>query len=92
MATPRFDWDAGNTNHITPRLVTPEEAESVFADPYVAWVGISVIAGEWRFEFIGQAHSGRIITVVITPRGDRLRVVTAYRARPRFIREYLSGR
>ena len=88
--TPRFDWDTSNLDHIAAHGVTPEEAESAVNDPRVLFAGIDTGEGEWRIELVGRAHSGRIIVVVVTPGGERTRVVTAYAARSRRLREYLE--
>jgi uncharacterized DUF497 family protein len=36
------------------------------------------MAGEDRFVYYGETDDGRLPAVIVTERGDRLRVVTAY--------------
>ncbi len=78
MTGPRFGRDAGDLEHIARRGITPAEAESAFNDPGTLFAGLRVERGEWRSRVIGRAFSGRIMVVVSTPRGDRVRIVTAY--------------
>ncbi len=90
MATPCFDWDAGNTAHIARRGITREEAESAFNDPDALFVSLRVEQGEWRAETVGRSYTGPIISVVTTPRDGLTRVVTAFDARPRSRRQYVE--
>jgi uncharacterized DUF497 family protein len=87
-AMPGFDWDAGNLGEIAKHGVTREEAEEAATDPRAVFYGTDVRHGEWRVELIGATRAGRIVTVVVTPRGDRTRVVSAFPARPRYARIY----
>lgn len=72
-----FDWDDANIGHIAEHDVTPEESEEVvLGDPLDA--GFEVVDDEDRWSFIGETAEGRILRVVITLRGERVRVVTAF--------------
>jgi uncharacterized DUF497 family protein len=72
-----FDWDAANIVHIAEHEVSPEEAEEVvLSEPQD--VGFDVVNGEDRWSYIGETTSGLILRVVITMRGDRIRVLTAF--------------
>ena len=90
MTPPPFEWDADNIDHIARHGVTPAEAESVFDDPALWYRDVAVRHGEWTYEFVGRGVSGRIIVVVLTPRGGRNRVATAYPASRRVRRLYAS--
>jgi uncharacterized protein len=72
-----FDWDNANIAHIAEHDVTPEEVEAVIlGDPLDA--GFEVVEGEERWSYLGETAEGRILRVVITLRGERMRVVTAF--------------
>jgi uncharacterized DUF497 family protein len=40
--------------------------------------GFDVVEGEERWSYVGKTSEGRILRVVITFRGERARVVTAF--------------
>ena len=72
-----FDWDDVNVGHIAEHQVLPEEAEEVIlGDPLDA--GFDVVDGEERWSFLGETAEGRILRVVMTLRGERMRVITAF--------------
>ena len=87
-----FDWDSANIDHIARHRVTAVEAEEALNDSHILWLGVGIERGEWRFEFVGQTAAGRILYVVVTRRGGRIRVVTAYRADRRERDDYLARR
>ena len=77
MDTVHFDWDSANIGHIAAHDVVPEEAEEVIlGDPLD--IGFEVVEGEERSSHVGQTNLGRILWIVITFRGERMRVVTAF--------------
>ncbi len=72
-----FDWDSANINHIAEHDVSPEEAEEVvLGDPLD--IGLEMADGEERSSQVGETDEGRILWVVITFRGEHMRVVTAF--------------
>jgi hypothetical protein len=72
-----FDWDDANILHLAEHDVAPEEAEEIIlGDPLD--IGLEVVDGEERSSHIGETNEGRILRVVITFRGERMRVVTAF--------------
>lgn len=74
-----FDWDEANIGHIAEHGITPEEAEEVLeGDP--SDLDFQPDEGEERWAYLGETSSGRILNVVITLRGERIRVVTAFDA------------
>ena len=77
-----FDWDEENLKHIARHGVTPEEVEFVLGRPTLD-IGYQDWHGEERSSEVGAAPSGRILTVITTFRGHRIRVVTAYDASKR---------
>ena len=72
-----FDWDDANILHIAEHDVEPEEAEEVLLGNTLE-DGFDVIDGEERWAYIGETSDRRILRVVITLRGERTRVVTAF--------------
>jgi uncharacterized DUF497 family protein len=72
-----FDWDLGNIAHIGEHDVEPGEAEeAILGEPLD--VGYDVVNGEERWSFLGETEKGRILRVVITMRGELIRVLTAF--------------
>ncbi len=73
-----FDWDDANILHLAEHSVAPEEAEDVIlGDPIDA--GFEVVDGEARWSYVGETTEARILRVVATVRGERMRVVTAFK-------------
>ena len=75
---PAFDWDEHNIGHIAGHFVTPEEVEQVLLNDPVDLEFQLEEGDEERWPYIGETNAGRILRVVVTLRGDRLRVVTAF--------------
>lgn len=72
-----FDWDAEDAKHIALHEVRRMEAEQVLRnDPVV--VQYQERDGEERVLVLGQTNAGRLLAVVYTERGEKIRVVTAY--------------
>ena len=72
-----FDWDDANIGHIAEHEVEPEEAEEVVLGDSLD-VGFDVVNGEERWSYLGETSGSRILRVVITMRGERIRVLTAF--------------
>jgi uncharacterized DUF497 family protein len=85
-----FDWDDANIGHIAEHNITPEEAEETLCRDPLDYGFDPDSNGEARWTYLGEAGSGRILVVVITIRGDRARVVTAYDAERRDRLLYLA--
>jgi uncharacterized protein len=72
----QFDWDEGNRSHIERHGVTTAEAEEalkghlLYDPPYVR-------NDEVRANVRGRTWAGRVLAIVFTQRGAKLRVVTA---------------
>jgi uncharacterized DUF497 family protein len=87
-----FDWDDANILHFAEHNVSPEEAEEVLlGDPLEMGFDWSEL-GESRWSYIGETLRGRVLQVVITMRGGRIRAVTAYRPTTRDEISYLEYR
>jgi len=74
----QFDWDNANIGHIAKHDVTTEEAEEVLgSDPLERDPEVSE-DGEERWSYLGETARGRLLYVVVTLRGEKVRVVTAF--------------
>ena len=73
-----FDWDFSNLEHIARHKIEPEEAEEAVDDPEaVSYAAHRGPRGQVRFALIGETTTGRLLIVVLEPRGEQVRVVTA---------------
>lgn len=76
-----FDWDDANIDHIARHGVDPEEAEEAATDlNRVAAQAYRAQNGERRQAVTGKTIYGRLLTVILTRRGDFFRVITAREA------------
>lgn len=84
-----FDWDEANVSHIARHGVLPHEAEEVILSHPL---DISYVTrnGEERIEQLGETLSGRILSVVSTMRGEKIRVITAIPLRSRYHSRYFK--
>lgn len=83
-----FDWDIWNSDHIAGHLVTTAEAEEAMLDPSRVPAPAYQVAGERRRAILGATANGRVLFVVFTHRGGRIRVITARGATSRERRRY----
>ena len=74
-----FEWDTANIAHIAQHNITPEEAEQVIRGGSLP-VSSEEREGEERHAELGETAAGRLLIVVWTLRGQRVRVVTAFPA------------
>jgi len=75
-----FERDAHNVAHIARHRLQPAEVEQAIAgEPATLSEGLAE-AGERRWVTVGRTAAGRLVAVVWTVRGARVRVVTAYPA------------
>ena len=82
-----FDWDDANRKHVAEHGVTPSEAEEVIANDPLD-LEVQLINGEERILQIGETNALRILLVVTTWRGKRIRVITAFSAPPQLRKLY----
>jgi hypothetical protein len=75
----RFDWDAGNAPKLQARHgVEPGECEQAFfIEPFLVVVDAGHSKAEARWRALGRTVSNRLLHIVFTIRGDRIRVVHA---------------
>ena len=84
-----FEWNEANISHIGEHGVTPEEAEQVTLNRPID-LGSQLRSGEERTAQIGETDSGRVLIVVTTMTGEKIRVVTAWPANKKYRRYFVS--
>jgi uncharacterized protein len=86
-----FDWDGNNLGKIRAHQIKQDEVEQALEnDPILIYE--QDVEGEPRFVYYGETNAGRLLAVVVTERGDRIRVVTAYDLDRSQRRDYLNRR
>lgn len=88
-----FEWDPekAEANH-RKHGVSFHEASSAFADPLHVVIGDPRHSEhEERFVLFGQSEAGRLLAVMHTERGQRIRLISARLAIPRERRQYAKG-
>jgi len=73
-----FEWDDANIAHVADHDVTPEEAEQTLVNDPLELGFDAGPGGEERWAYLGETDESRMLQVVITLRGERIRVVTAF--------------
>jgi uncharacterized DUF497 family protein len=89
MPPVQFDWDEYNIAHLALHQITPGEAEQVIQNRPID-LESSLSNGEERMAQIGETDAGTILVAISTMRGDRVCVVTAWPAKERLRRYFLS--
>ena len=84
-----FDWDDANRKHVADHGVEPSEAEEVITNNPLD-LEEQFRNGEERVLQIGETNALRILVVVTTWRGSKIRVVTAFPATPRLRKFYAA--
>jgi uncharacterized DUF497 family protein len=84
-----FDWSESNIAHIARHNVAPHEAEEVILNDPID-LSFEMRNGEERTEQIGETKAGRILRVVTTLRGNKVRVVTAIPLKSRWHAWYFA--
>jgi uncharacterized protein len=79
----RFEWDDANTMHLAEHDVTPEEFEQAFRTS--VRLRRNRIHRERRVLAVGETEQARVLVLIYTRRGPKIRAVTAYTA-PRKVR------
>ena len=75
-----FDPDKAAINPLNHDGVTFEEARHVLLDPYALTREDIDAQGEQRFITLGMSSLERILIVVWTLRGERIRLISAWKA------------
>jgi uncharacterized DUF497 family protein len=72
-----FEWDRNNLRKIRAHEIERAEVEqALLSDPIPIYE--RSVEGELRFVYYGEGNAGRLLAVVVTERGENIRVVTAY--------------
>jgi uncharacterized DUF497 family protein len=82
-----FDWDVENIRHLARHDILPAEAEQVLKNR-PRDLESELRNGEERFPQVGETDAGRILIVVSTMLGRKVRVVTAWPAKERLRRYF----
>ena len=86
-----FDWDRNNLGKIRAHGIKREEAEqALLNDPITIYE--QEVGGERRFVYYGGTNAGRLLAIIVTERGDSVRVVTTYDLDAGQKRDYLQRR
>jgi uncharacterized DUF497 family protein len=86
-----FDWDRNNLRKIRAHRIRREEAEQTLVnDPIPIYE--QDVEDERRFVYYGETNAGRLLAVIVTERGEKIRVVTAYDLDAGQRREYFKRR
>jgi uncharacterized protein len=86
-----FEWDRNNLRKILAHGIRREEAEEALTNEPIP-IYRQNVAGEDRFVYYGETDAGRLLAVIVTERGDLLRVVTAYDLDAGQRRDYIGRR
>jgi uncharacterized DUF497 family protein len=86
----RVEWDEAKARHVRlERGLVFADAATVFLDPFaLTIVDDAHSTDEVRYVTIGATRKGRIVVVVHTDRGRRIRLITAWPATPAERRRY----
>ena len=89
MAIP-FEWDEEKAEiNLKKHKVGFEEAKSVFGDPFSITVDDPDHSKEEQcFIDIGKSTSGKLLVVVYTERGSKIRIISCRKATPAERRKY----
>jgi len=72
-----LEWDRNNLRKIRAHQIKRDEVEqALLNDPIPIYEQNS--EGELRFVYYGETDAGRLLAVVVTERGESVRVITAY--------------
>ena len=86
-----FDWDEDNLRKIRAHRVKPAEVEEALSrEPILIYQQDA--NGEVRYVYYGETERNRLLAIVLTERGDRIRVITAYDLDAGQKRDYLERR
>ena len=87
-----FEWDETKARqNLRKHGVSFDEASTIFNDPLALTIDDPVHSEEDRFVTLGESHRRRLLVVVFTERGDRIRIISARAATRRERRNYEEG-
>jgi uncharacterized DUF497 family protein len=86
-----FDWDASNQSHLARHRISRSEFEQAMrSDPM--FVDFSDEGGEERWYAVGGTESFRVLSVVFTFRGERVRPITGWDANKKLREAYFRSK
>ncbi len=86
-----FDWDEANLEHATRHGVEDFEIEQAILDMHSVETAAKKVRGERREALIGSTAGGRIVVIVYTDRGGKIRPISARDATDTEKRRYRRG-
>ena len=88
-----FEWDEKKADqNIRKHSVSFEEAATVFGDPFSITICDPLHSkDEDRFVILGMSNKNRLLVVVHTERGDKIRIISARKATKKEKRQYESN-
>jgi uncharacterized DUF497 family protein len=86
-----FDWDGNNLRKIRAHRIKAAEVEQALSNSPIP-IYEQNVQGEPRYVYYGETDSGRLLAVVLTERGEKIRVVTAYDLDAGQKKDYLTRR
>ncbi len=86
-----FDWDRSNLRKIRAHRISREEVEQALINDAIP-IYEQDVEGERRFVYYGETDAQRLLALVVTERGTKIRVVTAYDLDAGQKRDYLTRR
>jgi uncharacterized DUF497 family protein len=89
MNTAVFDWNNENVRHLVRHQILPAEAEEVIQNRPCD-LESHLRNCEERMSQVGETNAGRILIVVTTMQDEKIRVVTAWPAKERLRRYFLT--
>ena len=73
-----FEWDKYNQTKIRLKHgLTPKEAEEPFFNEKLVYFDESHSRTEHRYKLLGQTNAERILLIVFTIRGNKIRIISA---------------
>ena len=86
-----FEWDRNNLRKIQVHRIHSEETEqALLHDPILIYE--QDVESERRFVYYGETDAGRLLAIVVTERGENIRVITAYDLDAGQRRDYIERR
>ncbi len=88
-----FEWDENKAEqNLKKHGVSFEEASTIFGDPLERTIHDPLHSeAEDRFISLGQSERRRLLVVVFTERGDKIRIISAREATRRERKDYEKG-
>jgi uncharacterized DUF497 family protein len=88
-----FEWDdAKAKQNLKKHRVSFDEASTVFGDPLALTIPDPLHSEEEdQFITLGESHRRRLLVVVFTERGDKIRLISARVATRRERKDYEEG-